>query len=189
MFQPLERYLSWGTNWGNAGTGIDESGCGFVPQESNNWKCCIMSSAVDRVVESYIMESLFDGTRKAWKVAKLRPQILIKGIFWYKIYIRVPLSGGFWSGRGLVSNYRLKSTCRIVSYNQSMFSLRMRVHPYTANGRCFASKWWCIDKVRPPIYWWVDEQWSLPPTRTSAWTRRLYIHTNGSASIATGGRD
>ena len=45
------------------------------------------------------------------KVAKLRPQILIKGIFWYKIYIRVPLSGGFWSGRGLVSNYRLKSTC------------------------------------------------------------------------------
>ena len=44
------------------------------------------------------------------KVAKLRPQILIKGIFWYKIYIRVPLSGGFWSGRGLVSNYRLKST-------------------------------------------------------------------------------
>ena len=45
------------------------------------------------------------------KVAKLRPQILIKGIVWYKIYIRVPLSGGFWSGRGLVSNYRLKSTC------------------------------------------------------------------------------
>ena len=47
------------------------------------------------------------------KVAKLRPQILIKGIFWYKIYIRVPLSGGFWSGRGLVSNYRLKSTCGV----------------------------------------------------------------------------
>ena len=38
------------------------------------------------------------------KSSKLRPQNTDKGIFWYKIYIRVPLSRGFWYGRGLVSN-------------------------------------------------------------------------------------
>ena len=44
------------------------------------------------------------------KVSKLRPQRLIKGIFWYRLYIRVPLLGGFWSGSGLVSFYLYKST-------------------------------------------------------------------------------
>ena len=110
MFQPLERYLSIRTNWGIAGVGIDEGGCGFVRMESNNWKCCIMSSAVDRVVESYIMESLCDGTRKAWKYLNCGRKVLIKGIFWYKIYIRVPLSGGFWSGPKIFP----KATCPVI---------------------------------------------------------------------------
>ena len=54
-----------GKNWGIAGVGIDEGGCGFVRMDRTYWKCCIIRTTVARVVESCIMESLWDGTRKA----------------------------------------------------------------------------------------------------------------------------
>ena len=44
------------------------------------------------------------------KVSKLRPQSTDQRYLLVQNYIRVPLSGGFWSGSGLVSFYLYKST-------------------------------------------------------------------------------
>ena len=57
---------------------------------------------------------------------------------------------------------------------------------YTANGRCFASKWWCTKQVHSPIYWCVDEQMITTPNKRMD-TASIHSYKTVCASIATGG--
>jgi len=59
---------------------------------------------------------------------------------------------------------------------------------YTANGRWFASEWWYIDKVHPPIYWCVDEL-MITSSNKRMETASIHSYETVCASIAMDGGD